>query len=231
MVSTMLLIIAMTTFSQATVVNLTVADDRTITADGSGNASGLGPQNDGFLRTFGVSSVFRSVIEFDMSGVAPGSTINLATLGLRDEGTSSDGRIDIFGFSGDGVVSVSDALETSNLVTSINITSANGIEDFSRELTSFVQGLVTNNALFAGLLLVSEDETSFSVGGSDICSSEAGNGTASFARSDCVGFGPSLTVDFATSVVPLPAALPLYGTGLAIMGFVGWRRKRKAVAA
>ena len=34
-----------------------------------------------------------------------------------------------------------------------------------------------------------------------------------------------------TSVVPLPAALPLYGTGLAIMGFIGWRRKRKGAAA
>ncbi len=31
------------------------------------------------------------------------------------------------------------------------------------------------------------------------------------------------------SVVPLPAALPLYGTGLAIIGFIGWHRKRKAV--
>lgn len=30
------------------------------------------------------------------------------------------------------------------------------------------------------------------------------------------------------SAVPLPAALPLYGAGLAVMGFVGWRRKRKA---
>jgi len=29
------------------------------------------------------------------------------------------------------------------------------------------------------------------------------------------------------AVIPLPAALPLYGTGLAIMGFIGWRRKRK----
>jgi len=29
------------------------------------------------------------------------------------------------------------------------------------------------------------------------------------------------------SVVPLPAALPLFGTGLAVMGFIGWRRKRK----
>ncbi len=30
------------------------------------------------------------------------------------------------------------------------------------------------------------------------------------------------------SVVPIPAALPLMGTGLALMGFMGWRRKRKA---
>ncbi|MCP4071902.1 MAG: hypothetical protein GY742_09220 [Hyphomicrobiales bacterium] len=30
--------------------------------------------------------------------------------------------------------------------------------------------------------------------------------------------------------VPIPAALPLFGTGLALMGFVCWRRKRKAAA-
>jgi len=33
------------------------------------------------------------------------------------------------------------------------------------------------------------------------------------------------------SVVPLPAALPLYGTGLAILGFIGWRRQRRTVTA
>lgn len=31
------------------------------------------------------------------------------------------------------------------------------------------------------------------------------------------------------NVIPLPAALPLYGTGLAVMGFLGWRRKRQAL--
>lgn len=42
----------------------------------------------------------------------------------------------------------------------------------------------------------------------------------------------NVRLDFqAASVVPVPAALPLFGTGLAIMGFVGWRRKRKAIAA
>lgn len=34
--------------------------------------------------------------------------------------------------------------------------------------------------------------------------------------------------DIETSVVPVPAALPLFGTGLAIMGFIGWRRKRNS---
>ena len=33
------------------------------------------------------------------------------------------------------------------------------------------------------------------------------------------------------SVVPLPAALPLFGSGLAFMGFMGWRRKRMATTA
>lgn len=33
------------------------------------------------------------------------------------------------------------------------------------------------------------------------------------------------------SAVPLPAALPLYGAGLAVMGFVGWRKRKKSAAA
>ncbi len=33
------------------------------------------------------------------------------------------------------------------------------------------------------------------------------------------------------SAVPVPAALPLFGTGLGILGFLGWRRRRKAAAS
>ncbi|MCC3303800.1 VPLPA-CTERM sorting domain-containing protein [Sneathiella sp. HT1-7] len=32
------------------------------------------------------------------------------------------------------------------------------------------------------------------------------------------------------SAVPLPAALPLYGAGLAVLGFFGWRKRRKSAA-
>lgn len=31
------------------------------------------------------------------------------------------------------------------------------------------------------------------------------------------------------SAVPLPASLPLYGAGVAVMGFIGWRSKRRVV--
>jgi hypothetical protein len=34
---------------------------------------------------------------------------------------------------------------------------------------------------------------------------------------------------FGATVIPIPAALPLFGTGLGILGFLGWRRRRKAV--
>ncbi len=33
------------------------------------------------------------------------------------------------------------------------------------------------------------------------------------------------------ATTPLPAALPLFATGLGLMGLLGWRRKRKASAA
>ena len=38
-------------------------------------------------------------------------------------------------------------------------------------------------------------------------------------------------VDILNAPIPLPAAFPLFGTGLAVLGFIGWRRKRKAAAA
>jgi hypothetical protein len=40
-------------------------------------------------------------------------------------------------------------------------------------------------------------------------------------------FGPS----FSISEVPIPAALPLFATGLGALGLLGWRRKRKAALA
>jgi hypothetical protein len=45
------------------------------------------------------------------------------------------------------------------------------------------------------------------------------------------GTGPDSFLPGTLSSVPLPAALPLFATGLGALGLLGWRRKRKAQAA
>jgi hypothetical protein len=60
-------------------------------------------------------------------------------------------------------------------------------------------------------------------------------GAYTLAMTDLNGqsFGNDLTVDdisLTTSATPLPAALPLFASGLGAMGLFGWRRKRKVAA-
>jgi hypothetical protein len=45
----------------------------------------------------------------------------------------------------------------------------------------------------------------------------------------CCNFGSGTEV-IATTTTPLPAALPLFATGLGGLGLLGWRRRRKAQA-
>ena len=41
----------------------------------------------------------------------------------------------------------------------------------------------------------------------------------------------SSALEIAVTTTPLPATLPLLATGLGALGLLGWRRKRKALAA
>ena len=193
--------------------------DQTITdIDGDGVGDDLLAANDVYLRTFGLTSVWRTAIEFDLSTFSPGDLVDSAILNLRDQGTSSDGRIDVFGYVGDGTITTSDGSNTSSLVTSLNIVAANGTEDFALDVTAFIEALIASGEAFAGFLLVSESPD-FNIGGSDMCSSEA-------TSAICAGFGPRLTVTLSDdmSAVPLPAALPLFLAGLMGVGFAGRRR-------
>jgi hypothetical protein len=53
--------------------------------------------------------------------------------------------------------------------------------------------------------------------------------------SDCSNSGdstdPEVAMLFSPSATPLPATLPLFATGLGLVGMSGWRRKRKNAAA
>jgi hypothetical protein len=53
-----------------------------------------------------------------------------------------------------------------------------------------------------------------------------------FSLPDISGEGFAITTFTASpSVTPLPAALPLFATGIGAMSLLGWRRKRKDAAA
>jgi hypothetical protein len=62
----------------------------------------------------------------------------------------------------------------------------------------------------------------FSFGGNG-----SGNDYGEFGPGGFAGVG----VFTAVAATPLPAALPLFATGLGALGFLGWRRQRRVVAA
>jgi hypothetical protein len=57
-----------------------------------------------------------------------------------------------------------------------------------------------------------------------------GSGGLENNNGNLIQFGPAGSLTF-TPVVPLPTALPLFATGLVGLGLLGWRRKKKAIAA
>ena len=100
-----------------------------------------------------------------------------------------------------------------------------------------------NNDGSSDFTLVTADGQTFAVGGpnsSGFFGFTISDGTVnSFFFQDDPGGGQALISanydNFRYSPllnpVPLPAALPLFGTGLGIMGFIGWRRKRRMAEA
>jgi hypothetical protein len=67
------------------------------------------------------------------------------------------------------------------------------------------------------------------------CTSQSNCGMNIWSAVASLSFDPSTTygdADFTVFLAtPVPAALPLFATGLAGLGLLGWRRKRKAQAA
>ncbi len=175
--------------------------------------------NDGSIRSDdpdgGAAQVTASriaVMEFDLVSIPLQSVVNSAWLRWEVGGSvNAPVDVELHGYVGDGVLALGDATH-SNLIATASIPAANVLNDFSIDVSVFLAELVTAENRFAGFMFRLADET-------------PSNEKLTQFRT------PMLIVSFQEPVpVPLPAALPLFGTGLGILGFLGWRRRRKAQA-
>lgn len=132
---------------------ITAADYGTVDTDaGTLNSTVLGPyQGTGFAPG-------RGVIEFDLSAIAGEASIETATLRIHqtqiDFGAAGN-TVEIFGYSGDGLVEVADAALGS---LEGSFSSAASAQTFNVDLTSFIQTLHAGSATHAGLVIRYEQD-------------------------------------------------------------------------
>jgi hypothetical protein len=139
-------------------------------------------------------------------------------------------------FSDSGSASGTFTLDSiTNTILNLSVTTTVGsvLDGFSYPTISTPLSLQLGGYYFDDLQVLSElvivfanypsiiNTTLLAPGGSE----EFFNG-ASFESRDIVS-GEIVPV----STTPLPAALPLFATGLGVLGLLGWRRKRKSAAA
>jgi hypothetical protein len=101
--------------------------------------------------------------------------------------------------------------------------------DFQRASTSISFDLNDNTGSWAGAASVLTPNASGFIAA--IHAFECANTCTEADGATVTGFAvDGLITDGGPSATPLPAALPLFASGLATLGFLGWRRKRKGAA-
>jgi hypothetical protein len=115
----------------------------------------------------------------------------------------------------------------------IDFSFTNPLTSFSLEVSTNNGGLytVTAKALGPGMTLLDTEivtATAIGVPGTVPIITVTGSDITSLVITST---NDSSGILIAEGITPLPAALPLFATGLGALGLLGWRRKRKARAA
>jgi hypothetical protein len=149
----------------------------------------------------------RAALEFDISSLAPGASITSATLQLWLV-LFADADVGVHGATGNGTIGSSD-FTFSNQLTTFD-PSTTGLPTLNAvDVTSFVAGMVGTQFVVFQLRELVNGEFNFIVG------ETAFNGLGEFH--------PRLEITITT---PVPATLLLFGSGLAGLGILAWRRRR-----
>jgi hypothetical protein len=142
------------TVTQATVVDISPSSDGTVR-----NGLTLNPYGytDELWANLNTQNDDRAILEFGLSSIPPGSTIHTATLVLYCMAgggtTGSNGNFRLFGYKGDGLVTVSDFNNVFTILSSFDesVPPTYGWTSFG--VTSFLQNGVNHGDTYDGFLI------------------------------------------------------------------------------
>ena len=178
---------------------------------------------------FGVTQANAAVIEFDIMGTY--TPFTSSTLTPCVGACTFSGTIWGDTTTGNFIISGPDApnVTTTNVGTFDSIYQQSGTStgtDWGVALQTDPTTLPFNPTHLLGMIFSNNATGIFAAGSGTIFPSDATSSCTVNTRVSCVISG-TITLE-KPSTVPLPAALPLFATGLGALGLLGWRRKRKA---